>query len=242
MSRRGGGAGGSPSASRAAAGGRRPSGPGRRPRHEPAQRALPDRLHRVQRVLLLPRRRRRRARHRRSLHDPGRHAGARRRAADRPRHGVGGPAGRAPRRRRLGFESHEVTVDGYAGLEKVLADEASGRRRSWSASSGRSRTCGPSRTRARSSRCGARARWPTRRWPSSPPKERCGQGAPSCRSAASSTPACSRSAPTSGVVRDDRRDRRQLGDPAPPPRRHRAAAGDFLKLDFGATVDGYHPT
>ena len=26
----------------------------------------------------------------------------------------------------LGFESHEVTVDGYAGLEKVLADEASG--------------------------------------------------------------------------------------------------------------------
>jgi Xaa-Pro aminopeptidase len=27
---------------------------------------------------------------------------------------------------RLGFESHEVTVDGYAGLEKVLAEEASG--------------------------------------------------------------------------------------------------------------------
>ena len=199
---------------------------GRRPRHQPAQRALPDRVHRLER---------RAAASRPTAADlfgtDGRYttqaggAGARRRAAGRPRHGAGaGPRGRARAGSgRLGYESHDVTVDGLAALEKVLADAAAGGRcPSWRRSGARSRPCGRSRTTTRSSRCAAPARSPTRRWPSWPPRGRCGPAAPSCRSAGSSTPGCC-AGRRGAVLRDDRGHRRQLGDPAPPARRHRTA-------------------
>ena len=81
---------------------------------------------------------------------------------------------------------------------------------------------------------------PTRRSPSWPPRGRCGPAAPSCRSAGSSTPGCCAlgaeapsfetivAAGANSAIPHHRPDATELRD------------GDFLKLDFGATVDGYH--
>ena len=111
---------------------------------------------------------------------------------------------------------------------------------SWPRSAAPSRRSARSRTTTRSSRCAGPAPSPTRRWPSSPPRGRCARAAPSWRSAGSSTRGCWRSgaeAPSfetivatgaNSAIPHHRPDATVLRD------------GDFLKLDFGATVDGYH--
>ncbi|CAA9327580.1 MAG: Aminopeptidase YpdF (MP-, MA-, MS-, AP-, NP-specific), partial [uncultured Nocardioidaceae bacterium] len=74
---RGGGAGHQQSCpSRRPPGHRRRAGSGRRPGHQPAQRPVPDRVHRLQRRAAPAHRRCRPVRHRRPLHHPGGRAGA----------------------------------------------------------------------------------------------------------------------------------------------------------------------
>ena len=225
----------------ASAGDRGRARAGRRPGHQPAQRPLPDRLHRLQRRAAGAHRRRRPVRHRRPLHHAGRHPGARRRAAGRPGHG---PAlARAAVRRgtgRLGYESHDVTVDGCARWRRCWPTPAAGAG-ARVASGAPSRRSGRSRTTTRSRRCAGPARSPTGRWPSSPPRARCGPGAPSCE-VGRELDARMLDAGRRGAVAS-----RRSSPPAPnsaiPHHRPDATVlrdGDFLKLDFGATVDGYH--
>ena len=111
---------------------------------------------------------------------------------------------------------------------------------SWPPSAGRSRPCARSRTTTRSRRCAVPAPWPTRRWPSWPPRARCGPGARSCRWAASSTPGCCCSVPRRRPSRRSSRPARTPPSRTTAPTRPCCGDGDFLKLDFGATVDGYH--
>ena len=170
--------------------------------------------------------------------------GARRRAARRPRHGAGAGAARPSGggAGRLGFESHDLTVDGLAALEKVLADAAAGGTVPELASVRRAveaqraikdddeieslrRACAVAdQALAELAAEGALRPGPHR----------------AARSAASSTPGCCAlgaeapsfetivAAGANSAIPHHRPDATVLRD------------GDFLKLDFGATVDGYH--
>ena len=142
--------------------------------------------------------------------------------------------------RRLGFESHVVTVDAFDVLQRAC-DRAARRASSWSAHRGRWRRCARSRTPARSPCCGWRARRPTRRWPTWWSAAGCGRVAPRRRSARD----------LEALMLDHGADGvsfetivaagAELGDPAPPARPTRCwQTGDFVKIDFGALVGGYH--
>ena len=163
-------------------------------------------------------------------------------SARRPRDGRGPGAGGGPARhgpRWLPVPRPDRRRSGGAG-EGARALPA-GPRRSWRRSAAPSRPSGSSRTTTRSTRCAGPARSPTRRSPSWPPRGRCAAAAPSCRSAGELDARM--------LVLGARRCRSRRSSPAGAncgqsrttgPTATELRHGDFLNLDFGATVDGYH--
>ena len=127
------------------------------------------------------RRRGRPVRHRRPLHHPGRHqAPDVELLVDR-----GAPCRRwrAPRcsGRRAGSATSRTTSPstGSPRWRRCWPAPADGARAGVVRRAGRDPARDQGRRRDRA-RCAGPARWPTRRWPSWPPRVRCGPGAPSC--------------------------------------------------------------
>ena len=148
---------------RGPAAGRRGGGrAGRRAGHQPGQRPLPDRVHRLQRRAAGAHRRRRPVRHRRPLHHPGRQRGARRSSCsiDRGHRAGAGRAGGRGGVRRLGFEAHDVTVDGHGALQQAWPTAASARRAGQLRRRGRGAARGQGRRRDRRAAPGLRGRRP----------------------------------------------------------------------------------
>ncbi len=216
-------------ASRRPAGHRRRRRAGRRPGDQPAQRALPDRLHRVERSTVAARRRARPVRHRRPLHHPGRGAGARHRGAGRSGDRRGPGHRRRPWRSgtdRLRVARRHSRRSGGAGEG---AGRGGGRGRGPRAGVDPAGRRGPSGDQGRRRDRVAAPRLRRRRPGAGRVGGRGGAAAGAYRARGRPGTGCPHAAAGRGgaVVRDDRRRRCQLGDPAPPARRHRAARRGF---------------